>query len=71
MTYHRRICAFTNTPISLVDPASVQLTFVDLDSEGKMIKGQIRIYDCCGDIRRRGDIDTLLTQKLSETYAFE
>lgn len=66
MTYHRRICAFTNTPISLVDPASVQLTFAKLDKNGRVIKDDLIIYDCCGDIRKRGDIDALLTMKLEQ-----
>lgn len=65
MLFNRRMCAFKNTPISIVDRASVQLTFVKLDSDGRSTGDNI-ILDCCGDIRRRGLVDDLIGDKLKE-----
>lgn len=61
MIHERRICAFTNTPISHIDKASVQLAFVKLDSDGRAEQDYV-ILDICGEIRRRRKVDLLLTE---------
>lgn len=65
MTYQRRLCAFTNTPISHVDRAAVQLSFAKLNADGRMT-GENIILDCSGEVRRRGRIDELLVEKMRE-----
>lgn len=65
MTFVRRMCTFMQKPISIVDRASVQLTFVKLDSDGRST-GENIIFDCSGDIRKRGLVDSLLADKLTE-----
>lgn len=63
--FRQRICDFTNTPISSIDRASVQLTFAELDDEGKPT-GEIRILDCCGKVRKEGKVDEILYEMLKE-----
>lgn len=63
MTFEQRKCAFTGRPISHIDNASVQLTFVELDSNGRS-NGKVKIYDVCGKVRHNGTIDGLITDEL-------
>lgn len=63
MTSTHRICAFTGRPIPHTDNASVQLTLVDLDENGRATN-EIKIYDVLGRIRLEGTIDGLLSDKI-------
>lgn len=57
------ICDLSKKPISSVDKASVQLTFVNLDENGRMID-ELTIINVCGALRKEGKADGLITQKL-------
>ncbi|EJW04349.1 hypothetical protein EDEG_00134 [Edhazardia aedis USNM 41457] len=63
MAYSRRICMFTDRPISHIDRSSVQIALAKLDNSGN-ITGSIDILDYCGDIRRKGLADGLVTLKM-------
>lgn len=61
MAHERRICSFTNTPISNTDRASVQMAFAKLDSDGRAEQENI-LLDISGDISKRGKVDLMLTE---------
>jgi hypothetical protein len=65
MAFERRLCTFTGRPISHTDSASVQLSFVELDSEGQST-GEIIMFDVSGSVRRDGTIDKLVYHKMAE-----
>lgn len=65
MSFEQRICSFTGRPIPHTDNASVQLTFVELDSDGRATD-KVVIYNACGKIRKDGTIDEILTNALAQ-----
>lgn len=62
MNISQQICDLSNKPISSTDKASVQLTFVDLDENGRA-KSDITILNICGALRKEGKADSLITEK--------
>lgn len=66
MSFVQRICSFTGRPIPHTDHASVQLTFVELDVDGRAIDN-VLVYNACGKIRKDGTIDEILTNMLSQS----
>lgn len=65
MKIGQQICDLSSKPILSVDKTSVQLTFVELDKNGRATS-DIRILNICGALRKEGKADGLITEKLIE-----
>ena len=63
MEITQRICDLTRKSLSSVDKASVQITFADLDENGR-VTSEITILNVCGALRKEGKTDGLITEKL-------
>lgn len=63
MMISQQICDLSSKPISSVDKASVQLTFIELDGNGRATS-DLRILNICGALRKEGKADGLITEKL-------
>ncbi|ELA46176.1 hypothetical protein VCUG_02345 [Vavraia culicis subsp. floridensis] len=62
MMISQQICDLSKKPISSVDKASVQLTFVNLDEKGRMTD-ELTVLNVCGALRKEGKADGLITEK--------
>lgn len=63
MNISQRICDLSRKPISSVDKASVQLTFVELDEDGR-VTSDLVVLNVCGALRKEAKADGLITEKL-------
>lgn len=60
MNITQRICDLSKKPITSTDKMSVQLTYVDLDENGKAT--DLKVLNICGAMRREGKTDGLVTE---------
>lgn len=63
MNIQQRICDLSKKPISALDKASVQLTFVNLDESGRAMN-ELTVLNICGALRKEGKADGLISEIL-------
>ncbi|KRH95206.1 40S ribosomal protein S21 [Pseudoloma neurophilia] len=63
MKIGQQICDLSCKPISSVDKMNVQLTFVELDENGRATQN-LKVLNVCGALRKEGKADGLVTEKL-------